>query len=452
MLHLLLAVFVGAAATDDGWIAVEREVYINYDLENSPLQIKTDSVVGSNEQVLRVYFYGHVQDDTAGGVFLYFSSPPQYYLYFCSTSWTNFPTVLPIETNKVWTITLSRVSGEIRVVITCNTVEVLNVVLSSTTCSDSDWSTYWSRDVEKIYFTSLDTASDYYRAAPDCTRLNTKWTSTIETTTMFPVDPGTVVTVTCSNSDAVNGGSSEVTCTKGTDFTFSIEPSCSDPCSAGTYRSTDQTSCVPCEEGTVSTGTGATSCVSCDLGKQSNSDKTLCVECGTGTFRDSTVTVCTGCPENSITELTGAASCTFCPTGTVSNEERTKCVSCEGLPKSWKNVNTETQFPLPPRSEVSLKCRTGYTLSGDRTVTCQEGRTFSFTNPPVCQLDTCSGFPSELSGLTPDNTFPVFHNKVVSVSCTRDSLLMGDNVITCVKGTDFHFQDKPICKALGKSY
>ena len=138
---------------------------INYDLKNSPLQIKTDSVVGSNEQVLRVYFYGHVQDDTAGGVFLYFSSPPQYYLYFCSTSWTNFPTVLPIETNKVWTITLSRVSGEIRVVITCNTVEVLNVVLSSTTCSVSDWSTYWSRDVEKILFNpSLDTASDYYRA------------------------------------------------------------------------------------------------------------------------------------------------------------------------------------------------------------------------------------------------------------------------------------------------
>ena len=31
-----------------------------------------------------------------------------------------------------------------------------------------------------------------------------------------------------------------------------------------------------CEEGTVSTETGATSCTSCDLGKEANSDKTQC--------------------------------------------------------------------------------------------------------------------------------------------------------------------------------
>ena len=32
--------------------------------------------------------------------------------------------------------------------------------------------------------------------------------------------------VTCSYSDAVNEGSSEVTCTTGTIFTFSTEPTC----------------------------------------------------------------------------------------------------------------------------------------------------------------------------------------------------------------------------------
>ena len=58
-----------------------------------------------------------------------------------------------------------------------------------------------------------------------------------------------------------------------------IEILISEPCSAGTYRPTDQTKCVPCEEGTVSTETGATSCASCDPGKQANSDKTLCGEC-----------------------------------------------------------------------------------------------------------------------------------------------------------------------------
>ena len=49
-------------------------------------------------------------------------------------------------------------------------------------------------------------------------------------------------------------------------------------------------------------------------------------------------------------------------------------------------MTTETQFPLPPGSEVSLKCSTGYTLTGDTTVTCEKGETFSFTILPVCEL------------------------------------------------------------------
>ena len=60
-----------------------------------------------------------------------------------------------------------------------------------------------------------------------------------------------------------------------------IEISISEACSAGTYRPTDETECVTCEEGSVSTETGATSCTSCDPGKQANSDKTLCGECAT---------------------------------------------------------------------------------------------------------------------------------------------------------------------------
>ena len=65
--------------------------------------------------------------------------------------------------------------------------------------------------------------------APICTGLKTEWTSKIKTTTQFPVDPGTVVEVTCSNPDAVIKGSNRITCTIGTDFTHSKEPSCSIP-------------------------------------------------------------------------------------------------------------------------------------------------------------------------------------------------------------------------------
>ena len=61
-----------------------------------------------------------------------------------------------------------------------------------------------------------------------CTELKAEWTSTIETAAMFPVDPGTVVEVTCSDSGALNRGSSEVTCTSGNVFTYSKEPFCVD--------------------------------------------------------------------------------------------------------------------------------------------------------------------------------------------------------------------------------
>ena len=68
-----------------------------------------------------------------------------------------------------------------------------------------------------------------------CMGLKTEWASTIETTTQFPVDPGTVVQLTCSDVDAENKGSSEVTCksdTSFTSFTYVTEPSCVIP---GTY-------------------------------------------------------------------------------------------------------------------------------------------------------------------------------------------------------------------------
>ena len=62
-----------------------------------------------------------------------------------------------------------------------------------------------------------------------CTGLKADWTSTMKTTTQFPINAGDVVKVACSYSDAVNEGSGEVTCTAGRVFTFSEEPICSIP-------------------------------------------------------------------------------------------------------------------------------------------------------------------------------------------------------------------------------
>ena len=111
-----------------------------------------------------VHFYTS-QGDEAGRVNLHFTSTLQYKINSCITTWTNFPTNPPADVNKVWRMGITRTSG-IRLQIHCNDVEVLNILISDTTCSHSSWSFYWNRDIEKIYFGDIDTASDYYRPYP----------------------------------------------------------------------------------------------------------------------------------------------------------------------------------------------------------------------------------------------------------------------------------------------
>ena len=147
------------------WKTVERGVRIPHNLETTPLQIKTDSTAGSEEKV-GVYFFT-AGGYTAGSVWLYFSSPPQYLLNYCTTSRTDLPSTLPSDRNKVWVIT--KLPGP-RLTVQCNGVKVLDLTFSDDTCSTfrKDWSTYWTRQVEQIYFYSGDTASEEYRAATPC--------------------------------------------------------------------------------------------------------------------------------------------------------------------------------------------------------------------------------------------------------------------------------------------
>eukprot|EP00116_Pleurobrachia_bachei_P014803 sb/3475065/ len=57
MIRFLLFVFCGTAALADDteiisdWTAVEWDVEIPWDLEGTPLQIKTDSILGSNDTI-----------------------------------------------------------------------------------------------------------------------------------------------------------------------------------------------------------------------------------------------------------------------------------------------------------------------------------------------------------------------------------------------------------------
>ena len=104
------------------------------------------------------------QEETAGGVYLSFATPPKFQLTYCFEYHYINLTDLPSEIDKVWTITLSSISGERRFVMHCNEKEVFNLVLSETTCDDWRWDDIWTREVKKIEFLyHTDTASDFYR-------------------------------------------------------------------------------------------------------------------------------------------------------------------------------------------------------------------------------------------------------------------------------------------------
>ena len=135
-------------------------MYIDHDIETTPLEIRSDSVLGSGDSVY-VYFRDS-QGNLAGGVHLELTSAPQYYIGWCNGSF-NFPTTLSTETVKVWRITVIKSSYTISVQIHCNDEEMVNVLLTYSGC----WSYYtWWRDGVQIYFypgPGYDTASDYYR-------------------------------------------------------------------------------------------------------------------------------------------------------------------------------------------------------------------------------------------------------------------------------------------------
>ena len=132
---------------------VQNDVKIYNDLENNPLQIKTNSDIGSNEEV-KIRFLS-AQEEWAGGISLIHTSPQQYNIWHCSYN-TIFPTELPSDTERIWTLSLTRTTS-VKIVIHCNDVEVLNFELSDTTCTEEEsWRSNWNKEIEKIEFTTYN--------------------------------------------------------------------------------------------------------------------------------------------------------------------------------------------------------------------------------------------------------------------------------------------------------
>ena len=131
---------------------------IPYDLESTPLQIKTNSAAGSGELV-SVSFFTEAGSNV-GNVILYFGSPAKYRMQ-CMPNSSPFASTLPSEVEKVWLIT--KLPGP-SIKIHCNGI-LVNVFQPLSLCSASSRDS-WSGNVKQMKFSTSDTASDFYKPEP----------------------------------------------------------------------------------------------------------------------------------------------------------------------------------------------------------------------------------------------------------------------------------------------
>ena len=90
---------------------------------------------------------------------LRFYSTMRYTISHCTSGTKDLPVQPPGEVDKIWIITKT----ENAIIITCNDLEVLNLVFADS--SGSSCATKWGGDVVKeIRFRTEDTASDFYRS------------------------------------------------------------------------------------------------------------------------------------------------------------------------------------------------------------------------------------------------------------------------------------------------
>ena len=132
---------------------------IPWDLEGTPLQIKTSSTLGS-DVIHRVDMYD--KDGTfVTAVGVMFSSSMNYYIGHCA-SYTPMQVQPPLEVDKIWTFTKTGTALTIR----CNGVEVVNYPFA--TSHKSECGKNWGGDaVEEIKFdpgkSGRNQISDSYR-------------------------------------------------------------------------------------------------------------------------------------------------------------------------------------------------------------------------------------------------------------------------------------------------
>jgi hypothetical protein len=146
-----------------GWKAVPRGAIINFDLETTPLEIKTNSALKSGKAV-SLWIYDDNGKDV-GTIGISWQTKVEFWIGWCGNY--GYLDKAPVTGRvQIWKISLTKTDAEIRIHFYCNGVELKNLLLSSAFCNAWNWKSYWSRKAKKIKFHPQDTATLAYRAAP----------------------------------------------------------------------------------------------------------------------------------------------------------------------------------------------------------------------------------------------------------------------------------------------
>ena len=140
-----------------------KNTLINYDLEYSPLKIKTDSLIGSRD-ILKVYFYTS-NGQFAGGIIIRLNTNPEYYLHRCRESYESFPANPPADDNRIWKIT--KILDPLGITVHNNDVKILDFRFSDTTCTrwyKNRWNSYWGTKMKRMKYSGNSESNFYYHA------------------------------------------------------------------------------------------------------------------------------------------------------------------------------------------------------------------------------------------------------------------------------------------------
>lgn len=134
-------------------MAGTRGSNIGISLDASPVQVRTDSTIGSGD-ILWVRFVEPLTDN-GPGIKIVFSDPAIYSIGYCADNYNQFTVCAGSE--RVWTI--SKQTG--RIILICNAEVIFDIDYAASTNSLCNY--FWSLYFGQMKFQGGDTASDSYR-------------------------------------------------------------------------------------------------------------------------------------------------------------------------------------------------------------------------------------------------------------------------------------------------